>query len=98
MRRRVSILILSLTLSLLLFTPLAYGGPSDVLQVSFIDGGQGDSIWLHASDNMDILIDGGRRSAGPTVVAQLQSLHQRVSSTVVRLQLRQQLGDLEQQR
>ncbi len=35
--------------------------------------GQGDSIWLHASDNTDILIDGGPASAGPTVVAYLQN-------------------------
>jgi competence protein ComEC len=41
-------------------------------QVDYIDVGQGDAIYLHASDGTDILIDGGPRSAGPTVVAHLQ--------------------------
>jgi len=42
------------------------------LTVSFIDVGQGDSILLRAPDGTDILIDGGPRTAGPTVVAYLQ--------------------------
>lgn len=41
-------------------------------QVDYIDAGQGDAIYLHASDGTDILIDGGPRSAGPTVVAHLE--------------------------
>jgi len=63
---------LILVLSLLLLSSLAHGQRSDFLQVAFIDVGQGDSIWLHGSDGTDILIDGGPRSAGPTVVAYLQ--------------------------
>ena len=59
-------------LSLLLLNSLAYGHLTDLLRISYIDVGQGDSIWLHASDGTDILIDGGPRSAGPTVVAYLQ--------------------------
>ena len=65
-------LTLTLVLSLLLFGSLAHGQLSDFLQAAFIDVGQGDSVWLHASDGTDILIDGGPRSAGPTVVAYLQ--------------------------
>ena len=42
-------------------------------QVSFIDVGQGDSALLRATDGTDVLIDGGPRSAGPTLVAYLQS-------------------------
>jgi len=42
------------------------------LTVSSIDVGQGDSILLRAPDGTDILIDGGPRAAGPTVVAYLQ--------------------------
>ena len=42
-------------------------------QVDYINVGQGDAIYLHASDGTDILIDGGPRSAGPTVVAHLQN-------------------------
>jgi beta-lactamase superfamily II metal-dependent hydrolase len=41
------------------------------LSVSFIDVGQGDSILLRAPDGTDILIDGGKPGAGPTVVAYL---------------------------
>ena len=43
------------------------------LTVSFIDVGQGDSIWIHDSDNFDILIDGGKPEAGPTVLAYLRA-------------------------
>jgi len=64
---------LILVLLTLLFSSLAYGRLQDSLQVSYIDVGQGDSILLHASDNTDILIDGGPHSAGPTVVAYLQN-------------------------
>jgi beta-lactamase superfamily II metal-dependent hydrolase len=43
------------------------------LTVSYIDVGQGDSIWIHDSNGFDILIDGGKPSAGPTVLAYLRS-------------------------
>jgi competence protein ComEC len=59
-------------LLVLFLSPLTYGKLQDSLQVSYIDLGQGDSILLHASDDTNILIDGGPRSAGPTVVAYLQ--------------------------
>lgn len=42
------------------------------LTASFIDAGQGDSCWLHLPDGTDILVDGGERRAGPTVVAYLE--------------------------
>jgi len=42
------------------------------LQVSFINVGQGDSALLRDDTGFDILIDGGRTSAGPTVVAYLR--------------------------
>lgn len=50
-------------------------GQSNQLKVSFINVGQGDSALLQAPDQEDILIDGGPVSAGPTVVAYLQSQH-----------------------
>lgn len=56
----------------MLLTSSAYGQGSSFLRVSYINVGQGDSIWLHASDQTDILIDGGPPAAGPTVVAYLQ--------------------------
>lgn len=60
-------------LLVLFLSPLVYGQLQDSLKVSYIDVGQGDSILLHASDDTDILVDGGPRSAGPTVVAYLLS-------------------------
>jgi competence protein ComEC len=43
------------------------------LRVTFIDVGQGDSIWLSTPDGWDVLIDGGRQSAGSGLVSYLQS-------------------------
>ena len=42
------------------------------LTVHFIDVGQGDSCWLHLPNGDDVLVDGGRAAAGPTVVAYLR--------------------------
>jgi competence protein ComEC len=42
------------------------------LTVSYIDVGQGDSIWIHDSDNFDILIDGGETDKGPVVLDYLR--------------------------
>jgi competence protein ComEC len=42
-------------------------------QISFINVGQGDSALIQDDSGFDILIDGGRTSAGPTVVAFLKS-------------------------
>jgi len=39
--------------------------------VTFIDVGQGDSCWLHLPNGDDVLVDGGKPQAGPTVVAYL---------------------------
>ena len=46
-------------LLVLFLSPLAYGQFQDSLKVPYIDVGQGDGILLHASDDTDILIDGG---------------------------------------
>jgi beta-lactamase superfamily II metal-dependent hydrolase len=62
-----------LTVPILLLSLLSQGQAGNTLQIDYIDVGQGDSILLHASDGTDILIDGGPRSAGPTVVAHIQS-------------------------
>jgi beta-lactamase superfamily II metal-dependent hydrolase len=45
---------------------------SGVLTAHFIDVGQGDSCWLHLPNGDDVLVDAGKRQAGPTVVAYLQ--------------------------
>jgi len=41
------------------------------LTAAFIDVGQGDSCWLHLPNGDDVLVDGGKAQAGPTVVAYL---------------------------
>jgi len=38
---------------------------------TFIDVGQGDCCWLHLPNGDDVLVDGGKPQAGPTVVAYL---------------------------
>ncbi len=73
-RNPVRLFIVFILLPLLLVVvSLVDAQGDDSLRVSYIDVGQGDSILLHASDGTDVLIDGGIRSAGPTVVAYLQS-------------------------
>jgi hypothetical protein len=44
----------------MLFTSLTFGNPGDVLQVSSIDVGQGDSTWLSVSYSARTLIAVGR--------------------------------------
>lgn len=41
---------------------------------TFLDVGQGDSILVRASDGSSMLVDGGPRSAGPTLVERLRQL------------------------
>jgi competence protein ComEC len=67
-----SIALFALLVSFFYFTN-AVGSSSDQLQVSFINVGQGDSALISDSSGFDILIDGGKTSAGPTVVAYLKS-------------------------
>ena len=45
---------------------------TNTLQVSFINVGQGDSALIQDGNGFDVLIDGGRASAGPTVVAYIR--------------------------
>ena len=44
---------------------------SGALTAHFINVGQGDCCWLHLPNGDDILVDGGKPQAGPTVVAYL---------------------------
>ena len=43
------------------------------MKVHFIDVGQGDSILIQSHDGKNILVDGGPKSAGKTVVNYLKS-------------------------
>jgi len=54
-----------------LLTPSAATGL--LLQVTFLDVGQGDAAWIKTPDGWDILIDGGKESEGPALVSYLQS-------------------------
>ncbi len=51
-----------------------YASLEQGLKVHFIYVGQGDSIFIEITDGPNILIDGGPRSAGDSVVAYLNSL------------------------
>jgi competence protein ComEC len=46
---------------------------SGLLSVTYLDVGQGDSALIRGPDGFDVLIDGGRVGAGPTVVAYLRN-------------------------
>lgn len=46
--------------------------PIPLFQVAFIDVGQGDAILLRDGAGFDVLVDGGRPSAGPAVLAYLR--------------------------
>jgi len=67
---RISLAVLFCTAAslLFLFNPDNVGAIG-MAQAIFIDVGQGDSALLRDGNNFDVLIDGGDRSAGPTVVA-----------------------------
>ena len=58
--------------SLTLVTISVSANQLNTIQVSFINVGQGDSALIQDSDGFDVLIDGGRASAGPTVVAYIR--------------------------
>ena len=73
-RRQLSLALLLAT-SLTLFLLWASTARSTTLQTTtFIDVGQGDAALLRDGEGFDVLIDGGKTSAGPTVLALLRTL------------------------
>jgi competence protein ComEC len=66
------IAILAITFIVFLLTTQAMGAVQDSLQVAYINVGQGDSILIKDQQGFNALIDGGKSSAGPTVVAYLK--------------------------
>lgn len=54
-----------------LVTQKVYSFPDQLLEVHFIDVGQGDSIYIKTPENKHILIDGGPPEAGKDVVTYL---------------------------
>jgi competence protein ComEC len=70
--RRVGLgAVIVLSLALLLWAPAPAIGTAPS-RVAFINVGQGDSALLTDGAGFDVLIDGGLRAAGPTVVAYLR--------------------------
>ena len=68
-----------------LFWYSQYSAPRDagITSVTFIDVGQGDSIFLELSDGKTVLIDGGLPEYGPTVVNFLKEKHIRTLNLLV---------------
>ena len=64
--------LLLLTVLLALITISVSANQLNTIQVSFINVGQGDSALIQDDSGFDVLIDGGRASAGPTVVAYIR--------------------------
>jgi competence protein ComEC len=71
MRRPIILIILIFSLCILANSVDILAASNQSLRVSFIDVGQGDAILIQDSGGFNILLDGGRYSAGPTVVAYL---------------------------
>ncbi len=69
--RALGVLVLFLLVFFYVANSLAAPKSND-LEVSFIRVGQGDSILIQDPGGFDVLIDGGKSSAGPTVVAYLR--------------------------
>jgi competence protein ComEC len=67
---------LTIALTVLLFALLcsapAAGTGSGLLTVTFLDVGQGDSIWVQTPDNHHYLVDGGEANKGATVTGYLR--------------------------
>jgi competence protein ComEC len=70
-RRALGVLVLFLLVFFYVANSLAAPESNDLV-VSFINVGQGDSILIRDPGGFDVLIDGGKSSAGPTVVAYLR--------------------------
>jgi len=66
--RFLATMLLFVAVSTALWFPVSAEPP---LMAHFIDVDQSDSCWLHLPSGDDILLDGGKRQADPTVVAYL---------------------------
>jgi beta-lactamase superfamily II metal-dependent hydrolase len=66
------VLLLLIAVSIALWALLTPSAATGLLQVTFLDVGQGDAAWLKTPDGLDILIDGGYQSEGPGLVSYLQ--------------------------
>ena len=67
---------LALALALFILLTISFtasNAANSTVQASFINVGQGDSILLRDGNGFDVLIDGGKSSAGPTILAYLRA-------------------------
>lgn len=67
------VLLLLIAVSIALWALLTPSAATGLLQVTFLDVEQGDAAWIKTPDGLDILIDGGKNSAGPGLLSYLQS-------------------------
>jgi beta-lactamase superfamily II metal-dependent hydrolase len=70
--RKTSLFAITSLFILFFYTSATISAPTSELIVTFIDVGQGDSALIRDASGFDILIDGGKTSAGPTVLALLR--------------------------
>ena len=56
------------------FQPSRAAAESNLLRVAFINVGQGDAILIRDGNGFDVLIDGGKESAGEVVLAYLRQI------------------------
>jgi competence protein ComEC len=73
MKRRIIIILLTVLFLSFIVVVSAVSSPAGTVQVSFISVGEGDAALIRDPSGVDILIDGGKPSAGPTVVAYLRA-------------------------
>jgi competence protein ComEC len=72
MIRKICLFFITVFFITFFYTSATLSAPSSELTVTFIDVGQGDAVLIQDDSGFDILIDGGRTSAGPTVLAILR--------------------------
>ena len=71
-RKQVVIIILILSAFLFVFATASHVRQSSKLRVSYVNVGQGDSALLRDGNGFDLLINGGKTSAVPAVLAYLR--------------------------
>jgi competence protein ComEC len=71
-KRSLPLFLLIILLFGFIYATTVLSAPSSTLRVSFINVGQGDAALIQDHNGFDILIDGGLKGAGPTVVAYLR--------------------------
>ena len=74
MKRQWILVVIGFSIIGLTTVSSALGASNYNVRVSYFDVGQGDSILIRDKNGFDVLIDGGKPSAGPTVVAYIHQM------------------------